>query len=266
MSKENVLMGFRDSDYAPAETTRNIYFGKFSDYPDLNREEGGPLDEALSGAIRGYQVDEDYYVLSDDVIYLTDYNFYGLFENFHSLQHIDFTNIDTSKVTCMFTMFARCESLKSLDLSSFDTSNVTTMQSMFAGCASLESLDLSSFDTSKVTTMGGMFHGCESLTSLDLSNFNTSNVTTMGAMFSECKMLSSLDLSNFDNSKVREMIEMFWGCESLKSVDLSGCDRSKMTWSLMFDSFEEVQVKVGGKWISLSDDEDYIWRQQSKSI
>ena len=76
------------------------------------------------------------------------------------IQKIDLENYDTSQVTDMSMMFARCSSLKSLDLSGFDTSRVTDMSSMFYGCSSLNSLDLSGFDTSCVKNRSMMFYGC----------------------------------------------------------------------------------------------------------
>jgi surface protein len=56
-------------------------------------------------------------------------------------------------------MFSGCISLENINLSSFNTSKVTNMGAMFMRCSSLESLDLSSFDTraileSKYTTDG----------------------------------------------------------------------------------------------------------------
>jgi uncharacterized repeat protein (TIGR02543 family) len=49
-------------------------------------------------------------------------------------------------VTDMGDMFSLCDSLNSLDLSSFDTSKVKDVDHMFFGCDSLNSLDLSNFD------------------------------------------------------------------------------------------------------------------------
>ena len=108
-------------------------------------------------------------------------------------------------------LFSGCFNLESIDFSSLDTSRVTDMSSMFSGCSSLESLDLSSLDTSSVTNMDWMFYGCSRLTSLDLSSFDTSSVTRMGSMFCDCSSLASLDLSSFDTSKVTGMEGMFSG-------------------------------------------------------
>ena len=146
------------------------------------------------------------------------------------------SNLNTSEVTDMKSMFSGCRLLTTLDVSNFDTSNVTNMMYMFSGCRNLTSLDLSNFDTSKVTDMRDMFGRCSSLTGLDVSNFDTSNVTTMYDMFGGCSSLTSLDLSNFDTSKVTDMGSMFKGCSSLKGQDVSKFDTSSVTDMMsMFD-------------------------------
>ena len=68
------------------------------------------------------------------------------------------------------------------EITNLDTSNITSMDSMFYQCSKLTTLDLSSFDTSKVTNMGSMFNACNKLTTLDVSNFDTSKVTNMSYM------------------------------------------------------------------------------------
>ena len=152
-----------------------------------------------------------------------------MFESKPKIQTIDFTNLDTAKVTNMDSMFKSCSGLTSLDLSSFDTANVMSMNSMFSGCSRLTSLNLSPLDTSKVTGMSSMFYNCSRLTSLDLLSFDTANVKNMGSMFSGCNGLTSLDLSPLDTSKVTYMDSMFSGCKGLTSLDLSPLDTSKVT-------------------------------------
>ena len=53
----------------------------------------------------------------------------------------------------MSFLFSNNSSLENIDLSNFDTSKVTSMQQMFANMVQLKKLDLSSFDTLKVTNM-----------------------------------------------------------------------------------------------------------------
>ncbi len=144
----------------------------------------------------------------------------SMFNQCSSLESLDLSSFDTSKVTNMRAMFAGCSSLKFLDLTSFDTSNVNSMNVMFSECSSLESLDLSSFNTSKVTSMNDMFYSCSSLEYLDLSSFDTSNVEEMSRMFKYSSYMS-LDLSSFNTSKAAYMDEMFYKCYYLYELVLS---------------------------------------------
>ncbi|ENZ5545741.1 immunoglobulin-like domain-containing protein [Enterococcus hirae] len=98
------------------------------------------------------------------------------------------SQLDTSNVTNMRSMFNGMSSVTNLDVSGFDTGNVTDMSSMFYGMSSVTSLDISSFDTSNVTDMSFMFYGMSSVTSLDLSSFDTSNVTSMPYMFTNTSL------------------------------------------------------------------------------
>ena len=119
----------------------------------------------------------------------------------------------------MIDYFGEFRNVTSIDLSALDTSEVTDMSIMFARCSILTSLDLSKFDTSKVTNMRAMFSKCSSLTSLDVSKFDTSQVTDMSVMFWNCKSLTSLDVSKFDTSKVPDMNSMFCNCPAWDAVD-----------------------------------------------
>ena len=148
---------------------------------------------------------------------------------FSEVTSIDLSALDTSEVTNMKGMFARCSSLTNLDLSNFDTSNVTDMSNMFSECNGLTSLDVSKFNTSKVTDMSNMFYYCNYLTDLDLRNIDTSNVTNMSDMFNKCSGLTNLDVSDFDTSKVTNMDAMFAYCRSLTSLDVSNFDTSNVT-------------------------------------
>lgn len=156
-------------------------------------------------------------------------NMKNIFARCSSLSYLNISGWNTSNVTSMSNMFVLCGNLPSLDVSHFNTSNVKDMDYMFNTCESLVSLDVSHFNTSKVTNMNYMFYGCRKLTYLDVSHFNTNNVLTMSNMFNYCRLLKSLNVSNFDTSEVTNMDGMFQNCESLISLDLSNFDTSKVT-------------------------------------
>lgn len=138
--------------------------------------------------------------------------FYGL----HNVKSIDTTNLDTSNVTSMTSMFRECWELTSLDLSNFDTSNVTTMDYMFAECSIIDMLDVSGFDTSNVVNMYYMFQYCRAITTLDLSGFNTNSVTNIGGMFQLCGNLKTIYSSaKFVTTQATNSSNMFASCSSL---------------------------------------------------
>ena len=146
-----------------------------------------------------------------------------------ALQSIDLTNLNTSNVVSMMSMFYNCSLLTEINFTNFNTSKVTTMESMFQACGKLSKIELSNFDTSSVTSMRRMFLECYSLTELDLSKFNTSSVTTMYSMFADCPNITKISLSNFDTSKTTNMYSMFRNCKNLIELDLSNFDTSSVT-------------------------------------
>lgn len=146
-----------------------------------------------------------------------------LFDRALGLKEMDVSEIDTSKMIDMDSMFSgysKSMQIISLDISHFDTSNVTTMRCMFQHCSNLTSLDVSHFDTSKVTDMSFIFNSCSSLTFLDLSKFDTSKVTNMVSMFERCTSLKKLDISKFDTSNTIDINNMFFSCSSLVILDV----------------------------------------------
>ena len=154
----------------------------------------------------------------------------GLFNDISNLEEFEgLSNLDTSQVTSMNSMFANEPKLKSLDLSNFNTSNVTDMRYLFESCYSLKNLDLSSFDTANVKDMNTMFYLCSSLTNLNLNNFDTKNVENMSNMFFSCFNLTSLNINSFNTSKVTDFSGMFSGCEGLTQLDVSHFNTSNVT-------------------------------------
>ena len=178
-----------------------------------------------------------------------------MFHRCSSLESIDLSSFDTTKVNDMGIMFNCCSSLKSINLSSFNTTHVKNMYCMFTGCSSLESLDLSSFNTTNVEDMAFMFSGCSSLKSLNLSSFDTTNVKDMWGMFSQCSSLQSINVSSFNTTHVNNMSMMFNRCSSLKLIDLSSFNTTNvkdMSWmfqychslqSINLSSFDTTNVK-----------------------
>ena len=177
---------------------------------------------------------------------------------FYSLTNMekgDFTNLDTSNVTDMSSMFEWvCRGIKSFELkglSNWNISKVADMNSMFRDAGSSATTfnigDLSNWDTSSVTNMNYMFLSTGKDTTTfdigDLSNWDVSKVTSMSSMFQAAGKSATtfnLDISNWDTSSVTTMSDMFSGAgysATTFNLDISNWDTSKVTsMGNMFDS------------------------------
>ena len=145
-------------------------------------------------------------------------SFKNMFNYNYYVKKVDLTDLDTSKVKDMNSMFANCVRLEYVNMTGIDTSSVTDMSSMFQSCPKLTSLDLSSYDTSSVLSMKCMFCHSKNLAYLNISNFNTTLVNIMSEMFSYCDSLELLDLSSFETNKDLDMSKMFYNCSKLKTI------------------------------------------------
>ena len=146
-----------------------------------------------------------------------------------SLQTVDMTPYNTSKITNMHRAFSpthpvadvAISNIQTLLISNLNTTNVTDMSYMFQGNDLLKTLDVSSFDTSNVVNMSGMFllsnRFIDSkkplvyslLMHLDVSNFDTGKVTNMSEMFRSANGLETLDVSTFNMQNVADISYMF---------------------------------------------------------
>ena len=187
--------------------------------------------EKQNGSVMAYTLDEDndnlyelYIGQAERVILGTDAK--GLFSGFSKVTALDLSNLDTSHVVNMSSMFNGCKAT-SLDLSSFDTSNVTDMSTMFSNASATSIVGLDSFNTAKVTNMSYMFQGAKA-TELNISTFNLSNVTNMTYMFYGSSATSIIMSDNFNSSKVTNMRNMFTNSKAT-SLDVSGLDTSSVT-------------------------------------
>ncbi len=191
-------------------------------YAYLCDEDGNGTGETLvlssTETIEGYTIitnygdNEAYQTNEDNATNITNY-YYPIWRNDASL----ITNVIIyNKIVPTTTEFwFNCTNLEKIEnISNLDTSNVTKMISMFLNCSSLTNLDLSNFDTSSVTDMRSIFNGCSSLTNLDLSNFDTSNVTNMMSMFSNCTQLRTIFVNSQWTTNGSTAM-MFNGCTSL---------------------------------------------------
>ena len=144
--------------------------------------------------------------------------------NGETLRKIILTNVDTTRVTSMRSLFNGKKLLKTADFSSFDTKNVTDMESMFLESGFTE-VDLSSFNISKVIRFNDMFHNCRNLKKVKISNekLPASNVdASLYRMFDQCSTIEELDLSTMRLMKITDIRNTFAGMTNLKKLNISG--------------------------------------------
>lgn len=170
---------------------------------------------------------------SDDVLDLA----YLFYDN-QSLTDANLEGMDTSNVTSMTKMLAKCVALENLKLSSLNTANVKSMYQMLLNCSKLTSLNLQ-FDTSKVTDMGYMFYGCRALKSLDITNFRIIDECSANDMFRYCNALvtlrppsiiaANLDLSDtiIDATSVNAVLDNLATVSGTKTLTLGSTLLSK---------------------------------------
>lgn len=137
---------------------------------------------------------------------------------------LDLSDLDTSSVTEMNSMFSRS---KINSIVGLNTGNVINMNSMFS-LSEIQDLDLSNFDTKNVVHMTSMFSSTK-IKELDFSKFNTGNVINMSGMFSFSEF-QKVDLSSFNTSKVVFMDQMFYNAQAL-DINLDDFD-VKNVWSM----------------------------------
>ena len=102
----------------------------------------------------------------------------------------DLNCIDVSNITDMSWMFSVVDAyitVENIDISDWDVSKVTNMYSMFDKCHKFN-CDLSKWNVSNVKNTKNMFYKCYTFDS-DLSNWNISNITDMTDMFTGCDTL-----------------------------------------------------------------------------
>lgn len=183
-----------------AELPNGMTKAKMEEYLSYKRDEKEEAEELVS--------------VSSQVEKPTDLS--RAFENCQD-RDINVSNLDTSEVTDMSSMFSECRNVSELDLGNFNTSNVKDMSYMFYGCERLEGdesfrgLNLSSFDTSKVESMSCMFSHCRNIQELDLSNFDVSNVEDFTGMFEDMSRLCELNLSNWNVREDAEFCDFLAG-------------------------------------------------------
>lgn len=163
-----------------------------------------------------------------------------MFANATSMEELDASNFNTSKVINMYNMFYFTKNLTELNASGWDTSNVTNMSRMFYS-SGIKTLNASGWDTSNVTSISYMFYGTK-LSSFDfLKNWDVSKVTNVSNAFYNNEYVTELDLSNWNLVKCSTFTNFIAGLTKMTKLRLPDLplfkETSKCIWSnpLLYD-------------------------------
>ena len=110
---------------------------------------------------------------------------FGLFGGNTGLKSVDISGWSFDSTTSLAGFFAAgLTGLETVNLSNVDTSKITNMSSMFASTGNIKTLSLESFDTTKVTNMDYMFKDMTSVQTITVSDtFTTDKVSSSTEMF-----------------------------------------------------------------------------------
>ena len=164
---------------------------------------------------------------------------YGLFAGFRA-EVLDLTEMDTSNVWNMHSMFEHASVSQIKFGGKFNTSKVVDMSRMFRSSL-ISEIDISMLNTSKVIDMSQMFLDCTYLKKLNIKGINTRNVKNFSEMFKQCTALETVDIAHFNTSKAENMSMMFMEAGIRGRVDLSNFDMTNVkTTFLMFSGTKNI--------------------------
>lgn len=150
-------------------------------------------------------------------------------------------------------MFAVCRNLTDDsfgNLAAWDTSKMKYI-SLFKGCKSITELHgIETWDTSSVVSLAGFFWGCNLNKTPNLSKWNTENVTNLDD-FLGGNSVTDIDLSSWNVSNVTSIMGFLSNMSSLQNVNLLGWNLCKVEKISMFDWNTNIKtLKLGERFFS----------------
>ena len=148
------------------------------------------------------------------------------FQRNTKVNHVKLTDLDTTQVINMNSMFNSCTNLKKIELPVSKNKNID-LQMFLYNTAALEEIDLSIFDTSYVQNAANCF-GYSKLSEIDLSTLDLGELEIAQYMFRDSKA-TSINLSGLKTNKLWDVRYMFQSMPNLQNIILDGWDVSNVT-------------------------------------
>lgn len=170
----------------------------------------------------------------------------GVFQNYVTVEQIEFVDCDFSAATTCLNMFNNCLSLKRITSNTpMIHSSVTDISYMFQSCHNLLSFDFGDCDLSSISKAAYAFAACANLRTVDNIN-NMNAVTDISFMFNDASSLLSIDLSQCDLHNVTTLSNTFNGCASLRELylplDMTECTNLYKTF---FHCYSLIAIDLG---------------------
>ena len=134
-----------------------------------------------------------------------------------SIETIDLSNFDTSKVTSMEYMFKDCSNLNYFNLKNNNLSNLKSMKGIFINCINLDNITFENIDFNELTSLNEMFNN-SLINNIELINLNFKKLTSLEKAFSNINSLKTIQLTNITASELISMEEMFSNCSNLENA------------------------------------------------
>ena len=118
--------------------------------------------------------------------------------------------VNTSECTDFGSLFRDCANLEYVNFASFNTSKVTRMRAMFARCYKMKVIDLRTWDMRALKDISNAFYENSETTHIYFPSMTGGQEELiMESTFYRCSNLSFLDMTGFDASKVTSWNNIF---------------------------------------------------------
>lgn len=128
---------------------------------------------------------------------LSKLEYFGLFEGMRSLVSTgDLTILDVSNITNMVNLFCYCESLEEIDVTGWDVSKLESVGSFCYECYNLKRVKgLETWKPKELQDISSMFSNCYNLEEVNLSGWNCPKIHVFVCLFEACERLKSVDVT-----------------------------------------------------------------------
>lgn len=150
------------------------------------------------------------------------------FRNFSSLEELDLTMADLSKVTTLYGLCHGCRNLKVVDMTGCNTLKVKNLYGAFQLCSKLEEIKgMATISVSSVDNLNYTFSSCNAL-KLDIGNWRCVRCDKVASTFTGVRLdFTPPRVIGAYNNLISQYGSTFSGAYGITNLDLSGWNFNK---------------------------------------